>query len=54
MEPNKTVCDILNTVAAQVCDDLCKWPEKYRDGDDEQEELYAEHCNSCPLRMLGI
>jgi len=51
MEPTKTICDILNTVAAQVCDELCKWPEVYGEFEADLEE---EHCDKCPLRMLGI
>lgn len=51
-EANKiTVADLLDYVAAKICDDYCKYPEQY--GEDNEEELY-KYCEKCPLSRLGI
>ena len=50
-----TVVDLLDHMAAVFCDKYCKWPEQYRGDDGEDENaLYNEHCNMCPLNDLGL
>lgn len=46
-----TVADLLNRMAADFCDNYCKFPEQY--GEDQEEQLY-KHCENCPLNLLGI
>ena len=51
-----TVPDILQSVADQMCDKYCKWPDhclaEKNDPDEANELLLAEHCDSCPLQQL--
>lgn len=50
-----TIADTLNYVAAKICDDYCKWPEKCAGkGEEGEGELYEKHCNFCPLNLLGL
>lgn len=50
-----TVVDLLDHIAAVFCDKYCKWPEKYKTEDgDEDGRLYDEKCGDCPLNDLGI
>ncbi len=45
-----SVSDILDAIACAFCNDYCKWPELC--GDDE-EQLYTQHCDSCPIGKLA-
>lgn len=51
-----TVPDILQSVADQMCDKYCKWPEKCleekKDTDEAEEVLHNEHCDHCPILQL--
>lgn len=51
-EESKTVVGLLNKVASDMCDNYRKWPEKC--GEDNEKELYEEHCEKCPLGKLGL
>lgn len=54
-EPTKTVTQLLNDMAAKFCNDYCRWPWVYRDGNEEDEgRMYEEKCNKCPLNILGL
>ena len=57
IDPKRTrvkVTEILDHVAAEICDKYCKWPEQYKDdnGDELECKLYDEHCEKCPLNMI--
>ena len=50
-----TIAELMNKMAADICDNYCKWPEKYKTEDgDEDGRLYDEKCGDCPLHILGI
>jgi hypothetical protein len=54
-EESKTVVGLLNKVAAEICNDYCRWPWVYRDGNEEDEgKMYEEKCSKCPLSILGL
>ena len=55
-EEPKTVVGLLNKVAAEICNDYCRWPWIYRDPDGEEDEgkMYEEKCSKCPLNILGL
>lgn len=56
LEPKRTrvrVTEIIDHVAGEMCQDYCKWPEKYtKDGDFLECEMYEAHCRECPLNLL--
>ena len=47
-----TVHNIIVEVVKKVCDEYCKWPEKYGDSDEELQKLMDEHCEKCVLNRL--
>lgn len=51
-----TVIGLLNKVAAEICNDYCRWPWVYRatDGEEDEDRMYEEKCNECPLNILGL
>ena len=50
----RTITDILDEMAADFCDNYCKWPEKYTvEGIEHSSKLYEEHCGDCPLNWIG-
>lgn len=50
-----TVVDLLDHMAVTFCNKYCKWPDEYKTEDgDEDNGLYEQHCNKCPLNLLGI
>ncbi len=36
----------------ELCNDYCKWNEKYGDSDEEFERKLCEKCNNCPISRL--
>lgn len=55
-EAKLTVVDILQSVADQMCDKYCRWPEhclaEKKDPDEAEELLLTEHCAGCPMQQL--
>lgn len=47
----KTIIGLLYSLATDICDNYCKYPERYTE--DEEEQL-LKHCEDCPLNMLGV
>lgn len=53
-----TVTDLIESIKEQVCDQLCKWPERYgvegRDVKDPEryDQMLDEVCEHCPLDRL--
>lgn len=47
-EERKTISDILEEVKEQMCDKYCKYSEQAKD----EEELWNEICDKCPLNRL--
>lgn len=45
----KTVVDIIEDVLSDICDHYCKYPDIYKE--EEEDKLY-EHCDKCPLNRL--
>lgn len=45
---HKKATEILEEVAAEICDKYCKYPEKYAD----YEDMLDEQCDKCPLGRL--
>jgi RNase P subunit RPR2 len=46
----KTITELLEEIKGQVCDKYCRFPEAYPE--NEQERMYEEKCNNCPLNLL--
>ncbi len=44
------LADLLNDMAADICDNYCKFPEQYQGRECALEE---ERCKSCPLNIIG-
>lgn len=51
MSEKVTINGLLNKLAADICDNYCKYQERY--SEDEEEQL-LKHCEDCPLNVLGI
>lgn len=47
MAENKTIPQLLEDIASEICDHYCKYPEQYQG--DKQDDLFNEHCDNCPL-----
>ena len=45
-----TVVNIIHEVIESICNEYCKFPEQYTE--DNEENLYSEHCEKCPLNKL--
>lgn len=55
MTEQTTIMGLLSKMAADFCDNYCKWPEQYQAEDGEEDgKLYEERCVNCPLNILGI
>ena len=52
----KTVSQILESVANEICMHHCKWPDVYQNKFDDDDEaagaMQDEKCNNCPLMRL--
>lgn len=44
----KTVLEIMEEVAVEICNNYCRFPFLVED----EEELYAKHCDKCPINKL--
>jgi hypothetical protein len=49
-DKQECVVDIIRKVVEEMCDKHCKLPEQY--SEEDEEKLYEEHCNNCPLNKL--
>lgn len=36
----------------RICDEICKWPEYYEQMGLDNDRMYEEKCEHCPLNML--
>ncbi len=45
-----SVSQITAHVARTICDDYCKYPDQYKDRDED--ELWEDHCKECILRLI--
>lgn len=52
----ETITNQLETIKEEICDDYCKWPERYRelyeDPDKANERMLTEVCGICPLLKI--
>lgn len=46
----KTATGIIEEVIESVCNDLCKYPDKY--APEEWEKVLEQVCQDCPLNKL--
>lgn len=44
-----TIGSIGEYVAEQICNNYCKFPNQYED----EEKLFSERCDSCPLNLIN-
>lgn len=51
-EQPRTVAGLLSDIAADICNNYCKYPERY--SEKEYERQLNEVCSSCPLNKLGL
>lgn len=49
---NLTVSSILQNVCSEFCDKYCKYPDQYGEDDADQERMWSERCETCPIRFL--
>ena len=47
-EEKKTVSDIIDEVKYEICEHYCRYPYEI----DDEDTLYNEYCNDCPLGRL--
>lgn len=45
----ETIAYQIERIADEICDKICKWPEKY---EEDEDRMYDEHCENCPLTKL--
>jgi hypothetical protein len=51
--------NLLEEIRAEICDKYCKYPEQYEvpnpngSGFDYDSNLIKEHCDKCPISMIG-
>lgn len=45
---------VLEDICSDICDNYCKWPEKYETDNESQERMYEEHCDKCPLLRISV
>ena len=50
----ESVSCMFETLKAKMCDEYCKFPDKYsvKDNDANYDKLINEMCESCPLNVL--
>lgn len=49
------VVDELGKIVNKICDEYCKWPEKYLEKygkEDANEKIVCEKCMHCPMMKL--
>ena len=48
-----TVCEQIEKIKEQICDNYCKYPEQFKKGKIEDiDELVNTICKNCPLLKL--
>lgn len=47
---DKSIAEILEETANNMCDNYCKYPEKYTP--EEWEQVFEDICSDCPLMRL--
>ena len=52
----ETITQQLETIKEDICDEYCKWSERYRelyeDPDKANERMLGEVCEICPLQRI--
>jgi hypothetical protein len=46
-----SISEVVEAVKKRMCDDYCRFPREDMN-DIEEEEMWEEHCSSCPLNLL--
>ena len=46
------VRQVLDKVCSDMCDEYCKWPEKWNEEAEGMPLSESEHCQNCPLLRL--
>ena len=50
----KSAIEIIEEVCGEICDGICKWREDERYQGGNEDLIYTEHCDNCPLnKILG-
>ena len=52
IEKQKSIVEILNEVVDDICNNYCKWPEKWDEEKEGKELSDSEICDNCPLNKL--
>lgn len=52
MDEVKTIPKLLEEIVEQVCNDYCKWPEKWDEEAEGMELMESDICTNCPLNRL--
>ena len=53
MDKPKTVLEILEDIANDMCNNYCKYPDIYDEQKEGVELCESEICANCPLNRLG-
>lgn len=48
MKKEKTITELLEEIAGEICDKYCK----YTDACEDLDELYKQYCHDCPLNRI--
>lgn len=51
-QKRETVVVLLHEMADKICDNYCKYPERYPEG--QYGAMLDGVCSKCPLGILGI
>lgn len=49
---NKADREEIDGIKEQICDHYCRFPEGYGDKEDDQDRMWIERCQFCPLNKL--
>ena len=48
----KSIVKIIEETCGEICDNVCKWRDDERYQGENEDLLYEEHCDTCPLNKL--
>lgn len=55
-QKEKTVTELLQGIADEICENYCKYPEKCAaeksDPDEAEDLLYLNYCTNCPMSRV--
>lgn len=49
-----TIMEQVNVIVEGICDNYCKYHDRYNIKTKEEDEEFQEICEKCPLRKFGV